>query len=204
MLTSSSTVDQSGFADGTREAQQVFRCCLQALSRPAIPVTIATALPRIGGMAPASAAVLLALADFETAVWLDAAARATPDISAYLRFHTGARICASPADADFALVLDPTEMPPLGSFKQGTPDYPDRSTSVLMQVARLYAHGQSFKGPGIDGKATFWAAPLPRDFPEQLARNRRCFPCGVDLLFVAGNEMAGLPRSAAIQVTGSN
>lgn len=192
----------AGFKDVVLEPQRVFRQCLQALSRPGIAVDIETELRPIGPLQPATAAILLALADFETTVWLDSAAHATPEIGAFLRFHTGASICDRPQDADFAVVLEPRLMPSLPTFKQGTPDYPDRSTSVLIQVDRMLTDGPVFKGPGIDGSVSFWAAPLPTDFAAQLTDNRRSFPCGVDIFLVAPSQIIGLPRSVAINADG--
>jgi len=193
---------EGGFEDAVLESQRVFRLCLQALSRPGVSVPMAAGLKAIGPLRPATAAILLALADFETTVWLDSAARAEPDIGAFLRFHTGAAICDAPDDADFAVVLDPRAMPALAAFKQGTSDYPDRSSTLLIQVDHLRADGPSFTGPGIDGSVSFWTEPLPADFSAQLVRNRKSFPCGVDILFVAPAEIVGLPRSTTTRANG--
>jgi len=193
---------EGGFEDAVLESQRVFRLCLQALSRPGVAVPMTTGLKAIGPLRPATAAILLALADFETTLWLDSAARAEPDIGAFLRFHTGAAICDDPDDADFAVVLDPRAVPALGAFKQGMSDYPDRSSTLLIQVDHLCADGPTCTGPGIDGAVSFWAEPLPADFAAQLVRNRKSFPCGVDILFVAPAEIVGLPRSTTTRANG--
>lgn len=190
---------QAGFANAVRDSQHVFRQCLHALSRPGVSVSIDVPVEAMPPVHSATAAVLLGLADFETSVWLDEKARRAPGFSGFLRFHTGARTCETPELADFAVVLDASGMPALSAFKQGTPEYPDRSTTLLIQVDALLPHGPHFTGPGINGATSFWAEPLPVDFAAQIVANRAAFPCGVDLLLISPTEMIGLPRSSAIE-----
>jgi alpha-D-ribose 1-methylphosphonate 5-triphosphate synthase subunit PhnH len=196
------TPSDPGFADPVRQAQAAFRNCLMALSRPGLPRDLHNELPSIGPMLPGAAELLLTLVDFEATVWLDSPASACPDITAYLRFHTGAFFSPLPGEADFALITDPAGMPPLGDFKQGVPDYPDRSTTLIVQVGSFERAGWMFTGPGIDGQIPFRPQPLPADFPDRFAANRQGFPCGVDILFVTEKQIAGLPRSASITETG--
>ena len=42
------------------------------------------------------------------------------------------------------------------------------------------------------------AGSPPDDFEARLAGNRALFPLGVDLLLVAGNELAALPRTTVV------
>ena len=76
------------------------------------------------------------------------------------------------------------------------PAYPDRSTTVVLQLRSL-ARGELLwlAGPGIRGDATLRTSPLPHRFREQWAANAAAFPLGVDLILAAGAEVAGLPRS---------
>ena len=82
-----------------------------------------------------AAAIALALFDHDTPVWLDAALAAAPDVAAWLRFRTGAPIVTEPDAAAFALVCDPRGLPPFEEFNLGTAEYPDRSTTIILQVA---------------------------------------------------------------------
>lgn len=203
MRTSPQPTVERGFHDPVMESQAVFRLCLEALSRPCRPIDIGSDLPSLGALTPATLSIVLALADYETRIWLDPKARAGGEIGNHIRFHTGASLCEDPGEADFAVVVDAVAMPPLSAFKQGTLDYPDNSTTLLMQVGRFHASGPTFKGPGINGAIAFWADPLPQHFPGQIASNRRSFPCGVDMIFIAESQVAGLPRSTVIQSNGT-
>jgi len=147
-------------------------------------------------LTPATAALLLALSDFETSIWLDQTLRDGPEISAFLRFHTGSKLVVEPDAADFAVIAAPRAMPRLQAFAQGTLAYPDRSTTVIVQVETLKTDGWRLTGPGIRSVNQFSADPLPDDFVAQL--NGQAFPCGVDVVFVADPGIAALPRSIRI------
>ena len=189
---------QPGFGDAVRQSQSTFRLALAAMARPG---SIENCNPQLLPPPPLSApaaALLLTLADFETPVWLDHQLAESPEVANFVRFHTGARLVASPAAAAFAVVADAARLPPLGGFQQGTPEYPDRSTTILMQVATLEARGWRLEGPGIPHAARLRAAPVPSQFLSELARNRSRFPRGVDIFFVTPNAIAALPRSVRV------
>jgi alpha-D-ribose 1-methylphosphonate 5-triphosphate synthase subunit PhnH len=147
----------------------------------------------------AAAAVLLTLADFETKVWSDAGV----DVSAaqFLRFHTGARLIDEPALADFAVISDARNAPALDVYPDGTPDYPDRSATIIVQVEDFGADWR-LTGPGIAGETRFSAAPLPEEFVAQWRDNHARFPQGVDIIFAGSGQIAALPRSTEIVETG--
>jgi len=44
----------------------------------------------------------------------------------------------------------------------------------------------------------FAAEPLPSDFVDRLQANRELFPRGIDLVLVAGEQVAALPRSTRV------
>jgi alpha-D-ribose 1-methylphosphonate 5-triphosphate synthase subunit PhnH len=183
------------FRDAVRESQAVFRLAMRALASPGEIARLDMPLaPPTPLFAPA-AALLLTLCDYETPVWLDPVLADSAEVVAFLRFHTGARLVTSPADAAFAVIADAARMSALSTFAQGTPDYPDRSTTVLLQVETLAPIGWTLEGPGIRGTAGFSAKPLPADFASQVRANRAAFPCGVDIFFATRTSLAALPRS---------
>ncbi|MEJ8571960.1 phosphonate C-P lyase system protein PhnH [Microbaculum marinum] len=193
-----------GFQAPVHDSQAVFRTIMNALARPG---TVHDLTPRAKPPATLSAeagAVALALLDHETPVWCDQALAAAPAVADWLRFNTGAPIVAAPEEAEFAFVADPLRMPPLSSFAQGTADYPDRSTTLVVAVETLDARtgadirGADLRGPGIATTARLAPHPLPHAFWDQARANHARFPRGVDLLFTAPGRIAGLPRSTRI------
>lgn len=190
---------QSGFRDSVREAQAVFRAVMMAMARPGtiepLPANLAPPAPLLAELA----AVALSLCDHETALWLDARLAASPAVVDFLRFHSGTRIVEQASAAAFALVSDPAAMPALARFAQGTDEFPDRSTTLIIAACSMTGtSGLLLDGPGIKGTARFSPDPLPPEFVAQRAANHGLFPRGVDCIFVAAGEVAALPRSSRV------
>lgn len=188
----------AGFADPVHDAQRTFRALMTALAEPARPVPLAAALVPPAPLTPELAAIALALADYETPLWLDAPLAAAPEVRAFLRFHTGAPVVDDPASARFALIGDPERLPDFSLFAQGEPDYPDRSATLVVAVEHFGEGPLTVSGPGIAGRRCFGAAPLPGDFAARLAANGTLYPLGVDLILCAPGAVAGLPRTTRI------
>jgi alpha-D-ribose 1-methylphosphonate 5-triphosphate synthase subunit PhnH len=186
-------------ASGVLVAQSVFRKVMDATARPGSIETIASAAGAPAAIAPAAAAIALTLFDHDTPVWLDRRLASSLAVASWLRFRTGCPIAADPAQCAFALAAEAAALPRLQMFAPGTPDYPDRSTTLILEVATL-RQGQelALSGPGIRGTANLRVGGLPDDFIAQHAANRALFPRGVDLLLVAGNEVAALPRTTTV------
>jgi alpha-D-ribose 1-methylphosphonate 5-triphosphate synthase subunit PhnH len=178
-------------------SQGAFRAVMEAFARPGEIRTLdEVAAP--APLAPATAALVQALADYETPVWLDAAFTAVPAVAAWVRFQTGAPIVQDAREAAFALIADPLALPDCDTFALGSEDYPDRSTTLIVQIARFEGPALTLSGPGIKGTRSLAATPLPTDFAERLRANRELFPRGVDLVLVAGAQVAALPRSVRV------
>jgi alpha-D-ribose 1-methylphosphonate 5-triphosphate synthase subunit PhnH len=204
MALHAATLAAPGFRDPVRDAQAVFRAVMNALARPGPLQALPAGLPRPPApLTPELGAVALALADHEAPLWLDAPLVAAPAVTKWLRFHTGAPVTDDPAAAAFALVADPPRCPPPAAFAQGTPDYPDRSATLVLAVDELATgDGLALEGPGIRVRVRLAAAPLPPGFRERLALNGAGFPLGVDHLLVAPGSVAGLPRSTRVVAEG--
>ena len=183
-------------AEPALASQATFRAVMNAFARPGSIHTAAAAAPE--PLSAASAAVLLALADYETPVWLDAAA-SQPAIADWIRFQSGASVAKAPAEAAFAVIADPLKMPDWTAFALGSEDYPDRSTTIVMQVQDFDGEPISITGPGIKTQCTFAARPLPSDFVRRLAANRELYPRGIDLILTAGGRLLALPRSLIVR-----
>ncbi|MCK8785725.1 phosphonate C-P lyase system protein PhnH [Roseomonas sp. NAR14] len=192
-----------GFAEPSLDSQRVFRAVLEALARPGQPQRLAGLADAPRPLTPELAAIALALADHEAPLWLDARLAAAPDVAAFLRFHTGAPVVTDPAAAAFALVADPADCPPPEAFAEGTPEDPDRSTTLVLAVGHLTEGiGMTLAGPGIPGRVRLGAGPLPADFAARLRRNAAGFPLGLDHLLAAPGLVAGLPRSTRLVAEG--
>lgn len=187
----------AGFADPVQQSQQAFRALLDAMARPG---RIAAGLAVDGhpeGMAPALAAAILTLADYETPVWLGAGFD-RPEVRDWLRFHTGAPLAARPDTAGFAL-LQADRMPGLDAFCLGSDAAPERGATLLVQVPVLSGvSAMVWRGPGIDGEIAMPACGLPESFWRQRAMLSSAFPRGLDLYLCCDGAVAGLPRSTAI------
>jgi alpha-D-ribose 1-methylphosphonate 5-triphosphate synthase subunit PhnH len=187
------------FADPVHESQRTFRAVMNALARPGMTMPIAAAVAPPRPMSSAAATVALTLLDYETPVWLDSVLTAAPGLADWFRFHTGAPITSDPGNASFAFIADVPRTPGLETFALGSIEYPDRSTTLVLQVERFSGdESLNLRGPGIAGTQVFAAAPLPNRFRQQLIANRALFPRGVDLILVADSEIAALPRSVCV------
>jgi alpha-D-ribose 1-methylphosphonate 5-triphosphate synthase subunit PhnH len=158
-----------------------------------------TESPAPDGANIASYQLCLALLDAETPLWIAPALRTNALVSA-LRFHCGCRLVDEPSEAEFALI-SPDFDGDLTHFAQGSHEYPDRSTTVIVQVDNLDAASTwALHGPGIDGVCKVGIAGLDPRWPGMLADNHSRFPCGVDLLFTAGTALMGLPRTTRVEI----
>ncbi|MCW2239975.1 phosphonate C-P lyase system protein PhnH [Azospirillum canadense] len=188
-----------GLPDPVIDSQRVFRVVLDAMARPGTLVDLPLSLKVPAPLDPATAAVALALADVDTRLWLDGAVGADA-VRAYLRFHCGCPLTEGPAAADFAIVVDPQAMPPLAAFNAGSDEFPDSSTTVIVQVPTLDGgEPWTFTGPGIRDRVRLAVAGLPPAFRGWVAENHAGFPRGVDLIFTSGTRLAALPRSARLE-----
>ncbi len=176
---------QPAFADHPTDSAVAFRAIMEAMARPGTLRTVAAAAP--DGLSPAAAAVLLVLADPTTPVW-------TSSAQDWLVFHTGAPVARTRAEAAFA-VGTWDDLAPLAGWAIGTPDYPDRSTTLIVEVPTLEGPGARLTGPGIASEARL---PLPD--PPALAANAALYPLGVDLILTCGARLAALPRSTHIHL----
>ena len=189
----------AGFADKVRSAQSTFRAVMDAMARPGTVHRIEAWLDSPAPLTSAAAAIALTLFDHDTTIWLDGPLAATPNVARWLRFHSSAPVTGEARYSTYAVIADPLAMPGFEAFAQGTDEYPDRSTTLILQLQSL-SGGPALQlaGPGIAGTAILRASGLPHDLPERIARNRTLFPRGVDLILVADDGVAALPRTTRV------
>jgi alpha-D-ribose 1-methylphosphonate 5-triphosphate synthase subunit PhnH len=191
------TFPAPGFADPPRDAQRAFRAVLDALSHPTRCYPLAGPADPPAALGRGLAAVALALLDEQCTLWLDGELARDPEVTSWLAFHTGAR----PADstkADF-VIASPATLPPLESLTPGTDEAPHLSATVVLDIRGCTGPARfTARGPGI-AKTTMLAAPwAPDGFADTWHRNTSLFPRGVDLLLVAEDTVAAIPRTTQL------
>jgi alpha-D-ribose 1-methylphosphonate 5-triphosphate synthase subunit PhnH len=186
------------FADPVLDAQVTFRAVLRAISYPGriVPVCLGSVPP--APLVPAAAAIALTLFDLDTPVWLDAAC-ARPDVHSFLTFHCGCPITADPRLARFAVIAAPERGVDWGAFDAGTDEAPEISATLIVQTGGLEGEsGRRLAGPGIETESRLEVRGLPESFWAWRQRQEAAFPRGVDVVFVAPQAVAALPRTTRV------
>jgi alpha-D-ribose 1-methylphosphonate 5-triphosphate synthase subunit PhnH len=193
----------AGFADKVLSAQTTFRSVMDAMARPGTLQRIAVAVGAPHPMMHGTAAIALTLFDHDTPVWLDQRMSETSDVTKWLKFHTGAPVIADSSVCHFALFGEAGMLPALDRFAFGSNEYPDRSTTLILQVESL-TQGPTFelRGPGIDGTAELKATIQPADLFERLAVNAVLFPRGIDVVLVDDDSIMAIPRTTRLAARG--
>lgn len=186
----------AAFAHPVFDSQRTFRELLQAMAHPAVPRGLPVLPPAPAPMTPAAMAILLTLCDAATSLWLQQPAEEALE---HLRFHTGLRVTQSAKEADFAWIATPDALPSLHAFAQGELRYPDRSTSLIVQVPGFRTDiGVCMVGPGIRDRQMLHIEGLPAGFWAQRAAMAESFPLGVDMFFVTAGHVVALPRTTRL------
>lgn len=196
---SGSTGLAPGFNDPVMDSQSTFRIILEAMARPGrifnLPVLPETPSP----LYPSAGAICLSLLDLDTPVWLDDALF-KKEIRQYLGFHCGCPFTPNGKEASFALAGDCRNIPALESFALGSMEYPETSTTLIIQVESLENKpGVRFSGPGIENEEYIAATGLPGGFWREVRANNSLFPRGVDIFLVGPGSVCGAPRTVQVE-----
>lgn len=179
-----------GFADTASDAARGFRAIMQAMARPGTIHQVAGAAPP-APLSPAAGVVLLTLCDRTTPLFLGPS-HDTDALRDWITFHCAAPFCDA-GDAMFALG-DWASLQPTDRFAIGTPEYPDRAATLIVELPALSADGATLTGPGIRDAASL-SLPDPATFNANHAR----FPLGWDAILTSGDQLAALPRSTEVR-----
>lgn len=192
-----------GFREPVFEAQAVFRTLMDCMARPGTIGSVTATVAPPAPLCPAAGAVALTLCDNDTPVWLTPALAASA-LPGWLAFHAGATVTDDRQAARFAFVEKGAMLPNPGLFAQGTQEYPDRSTTLIVEI-EAFTGGRPLvlAGPGIRTQEEIAPAGLPEMFPHLWAGNRQNFPRGIDLILVAGDAVLCLPRTTVLRVKGA-
>ncbi|WP_420395013.1 phosphonate C-P lyase system protein PhnH [Nioella sp.] len=179
-----------GFADAPVQSACGFRAILHALSQPGEIVAVSGVQPPAPLSAAAGTAALVLL-DGTTPVHL-AGPHACQSVRDWITFHTGAPL----VEAEHAMFAFGgwDALRPVARFAIGTPEYPDRAATLIVEMDRLDSDGPVLRGPGIETTARL---SLPEI--QAFKVNRALFPLGFDTLLACGDRLAGLPRSTIVE-----
>ena len=193
---------EGGFDKPILDSQAVFRTVMEAMAHPGQSERIEPLTAPPAPLTPLMGALVCTLVDADTPLWLDPAAAESKAVREWIAFHAGAPLARTPGEAAFAVVTDCARLPLLADFAQGTDEYPDRSTTLMLQLHGLDGGAPlTLAGPGIEKRTIFAPRGLPQDFAAQWRENVKRFPCGVDLVLTAGDALACLPRSTRLTKT---
>ncbi len=188
-----------GFSEPVAESQSSFRRVLEAMAHPGriVELPYQPADGNSSRLGEAAAAIGLTLLDLETPIWLQ------PELSAaapFLRFHCGSPVVTEPRQCRFAFARAEAELPSLDSFDLGSEEYPDRSTTLVLEVAELgRGHALMLRGPGIRERTRLEVNRIaPRLWDERQAL-AALFPRGVDLILTCGRRLAAIPRTTLVE-----
>jgi alpha-D-ribose 1-methylphosphonate 5-triphosphate synthase subunit PhnH len=193
----------AGFADKVLSAQSTFRSVMDAMARPGSVQQAVASVGTPGPMMQGTSAIALTLFDHDTPIWLDRRMSETAEVAKWLKFHSGAPVVEDSSICSFALIGDGAALPDLARFAMGSNEYPDRSTTLIVQVESL-RHGRTYNlcGPGIDGAATLRATIAPQDLFQRLEINETLFPRGIDVVLVSGEAIVAIPRTTRLVARG--
>jgi alpha-D-ribose 1-methylphosphonate 5-triphosphate synthase subunit PhnH len=184
---------EGGFANVPIDASHAFRAIMTAMARPGEIGAVRGAKPP-APLSVAAGVVLLTLCDPETPLYL-APGFDTAELRDWITFHTGAPF-VGPKAAMFA--LGEWEDLPLTEFSRGTAEYPDRSATLIVEMAELSSTGAILRGPGIERRGRFMLPDV-----EVFQDNARLFPLGLDFIFTSGERLAALPRTTKVSAADS-
>ncbi|MEM9279844.1 MAG: phosphonate C-P lyase system protein PhnH [Pseudomonadota bacterium] len=188
----------SGFIDPPVESSHAFRTFMNAMAQPGTiqPLPVRTENPQ--GLNKGSTLVMLTLADHEAPIWLDDTLNIT-SVTDYLKFHCNAPITASESAAMFAVFSSCPDRQTLELFPVGTSEYPDASTTFVIQVDGFHEEGDiALSGPGIKTVNRFGVIGISQPFWDWVKHNNARFPLGHDVLLVSDDAIVALPRTVRV------
>jgi len=178
-----------GFTNPATQSAHAFRSVMEAMARPGTIQDIEGAEPP-ASLSSAAGTVLLTLCDTETPIYL-AGAIDCADVREWLSFHIGSPF-VGPANCMFA-VGSWDALEPLSAYPIGTSEYPDRSSTLIVETPQLTSLGAKLSGPGIKDQAML---SLPKRAAFQA--NRMLFPLGLDFIFTTAHHIAALARTTEV------
>jgi alpha-D-ribose 1-methylphosphonate 5-triphosphate synthase subunit PhnH len=188
-----------GFSDPVFQSHSTFKTLMDCMARPGLVGTLKPDANPPAPMGPGSGAIALTLCDHDTSVTLSPAMIAT-GVQSWFAFQTGALVTSERDEAAFAFYELGAQLPALPTFSTGSQEYPDRSTTIVLELA-TFDGGQPLvlTGPGIKEQVVIAPLGLPAHFDSLWRDNAGLYPRGVDLILVSGLDIVCLPRTVKIR-----
>ena len=188
----------AGFNEPVQSSQQVFRALLKAMSEPGTLIDLNHIESTPSSINKSCWQVALSLFDAETKIWLSPSLRRCASLISNLKFHCQSPLTDHPEAADFA-ICNADEIPLLNTLNWGCNEYPDQSTTLLIQVPAISTEPfWTLSGPGIETHRFLRVAGLPEYFRSELINSRQRFPQGIDTLYCCDQTLVALPRTTQI------
>jgi alpha-D-ribose 1-methylphosphonate 5-triphosphate synthase subunit PhnH len=188
-----------GFADPVFNSQSVFKALMDGMAEPGTIHTLSPAVAPPEPMSKGAGAIALTLCDHDTPVALSLPL-VEAGVPGWLAFQTGALVTDDRTEAQFAFLDEASGLPALSSFSVGEQEYPDRSATIVVEIASLTGGSEyTLEGPGIAETTVIAPVGLPDHFESLWRQNGAHFPRGVDLILVAGSDITCLPRTTRIR-----
>ena len=192
----------SGFSDPAIDGLYNFRQLADVMARPGKIIELAKTLP-LTGTHPATFATLLTLLDKKTSIY-PAPQYGVTALNANIAFHTGCPIVAANI-ADFAL-LKGSQAYELNEFKVGSTLDPHQSCTLIIEVDDLNNQPTAddlaleLTGAGIKTSQTVGIKNLHSCFINYLIERPDLFPCGLDFLLIANQQIMAIPRTTKVTI----
>ena len=187
----------------TMNSARIFRVILDAMARPGAVFKLDENSNASSALFSNTNAVIRTLSDFQSPLWLSPTLN-TDTIIRHIKFQTGAPVVGAPAEAAFAILTAQEAPGEVGKFNTGTHEYPDRSTTLLIQVDGFNHTDVELAGPGLKVPIGFGVSNLSKTFWTEMMVNHALYPLGVDVIFISTQGIACCPRSTRIALKESS
>jgi alpha-D-ribose 1-methylphosphonate 5-triphosphate synthase subunit PhnH len=192
--------------------QQTFRRILDAMARPGKVQTmtadqqiVAASLGRQAGYLMGIARTLL---DVEVTFCIRAEMEKENGLAELIPLYTNSA-AAPAATADFIFMNGADDPAVLKDLYRGSLEFPDRGATVVIAVSYVCSERPyeseggltlAISGPGVNGERLLYTGGLRRAQVAALNEVNQEFPLGIDLIIIAGDKLACIPRSSAVVV----
>ena len=182
-----------GNDDAAPGSQQTFRAIFAAMEHPGRLVTIHENPYAPDVLNSASAAVCLTLLGYETPVWTDADLN-SPAIS-WLQLGCESSVVTETCMAYYAIITKPACMPALNFFRIGPFEYPEKETTIIVQVDDIIpATGTDHSNVVTYKTAWLEFKGITEKFWIQWRQLSRLNPPGINIFITCDDVLVALPR----------